>query len=314
MQHSKLDPTMPNLTPSSNSGHLYLIGVGVTHSIAPPMHKAIAHALYKPWTFNNLECPSIQDVLNTIHSPTFKGGVITMPYKQAVMPYLSGLDKQAELIGAVNNVYLTADRKLRGTNTDWEGVKGCLLSAKGAEKGKGKPALVIGAGGASRAAVYALSADLGCHTIYVVNRDEDEVRSLLSDAQKHGNGKLELVHVTSVGQAKSIQSPFFVVSTVPDFEPKTTSEIEVRKMLEVLLDTEEKGVLLDMCFKPRRTRTLKLAESLGWSCVEGTGVIGYQIETQWKLWTGEDVSSTIPKEDAWRILNKEAEESKVINF
>lgn len=237
-----------------------------------------------------------------------------MPYKQTIIPHLSGLDKQAELIGAVNNVYITADGKLRGTNTDWEGVKGCLLSANGAEKGKGKPALVIGAGGASRAAVYALSGDLGCNIIYVINRDEDEVTALLADAQKHGKGKLELVHVTSVLQAQSLPSPFFVVGTVPDFEPKSESEIEMRKILQVLLNTEGRGVLLDMCFKPRRTRTLKLAESLGWSCVEGTGVIGYQIETQWKLWTGEDVSSTIPKEEAWKVLNKAAEESKAINF
>ncbi|RDW57115.1 hypothetical protein BP6252_13861 [Coleophoma cylindrospora] len=305
---------MPEPTPSSSNGQLYLIGVAVTHSIAPPMHNAIAKALNKPWTFSSLECPTIQDALNAIHSSTFKGGVITMPYKQTIIPHLSGLDEQAELIGAVNNVYLTPDGKLRGTNTDWEGVKGCLLSAEDAEKGRGKPALVIGAGGASRAAVYALSADLGCNTIYVINRDEDEVRALLADAQKHGKGKLELIHITSVSQAEQVPNPFFVVGTVPDFEPKTASEIEMRRMLEVLLDTEEKGVVLDMCFKPRNTRTLKLAKSLGWECVPGTGVIGYQIETQWKLWTGEDVPSTIPKDKAWETLNKAAEESTAINF
>lgn len=237
-----------------------------------------------------------------------------MPYKQSIIPHLSGLDKQADLIGAVNNVYVSNDGKLRGTNTDWEGVRGCLLSATGAEAGRGKPALVIGAGGASRAAVYALSADLECKTIYVINRDVDEVKALQNDAQKHGKGKLTLVHVTSVTQAKELPSPYFVVGTVPDFEPKTESEIEMRQMLEVLLDTEAKGVVLDMCFKPRITRILKLAEKLGWSCVQGTGVIGYQIETQWQLWTREDISSTIPKEEAWITLNKAAEESKAINF
>jgi quinate dehydrogenase len=310
----KILSTMSQSIQSFSEGQLYLIGVGVSHSIAPPMHNIIAEALNKPWNFSNLECPTIQDVLIAIHRHSFKGGVITMPYKQAIIPHLSGLDKQAELIGAVNNVYIAPDGKLRGTNTDWEGVKGCLLSAVGADKGRGKPALVIGAGGASRAAVYALSADLGCHTIYVINRDGDEVEALIRDSEKHGLGKLKLIHVTSVSQAESLPCPFFVVGTVPDFEPKTNSEIEMRKMLEVLLSTEQTGVILDMCFKPRNTRTLKLARSLGWSCVEGTGVIGYQIETQWKLWTGEDVSSTVPKKKAWEILNKGAEESKAINF
>ena len=305
---------MPAPTASSSSGELHLLGIGVTHSIAPMMHTAIARGLNKSWTFSNLECPTIHDVLNAIQKPTFKGGVITMPYKQTIIPHLSGLDEQAELIGAVNNVYLTESGELRGTNTDWEGVKGCLLSVEGAEKGRGKPALVIGAGGASRAAVYALSVDLKCNTIYVINRDEDEVKALLADAQKHGRGKLELIHVTSVSQAEQLPSPYFVVGTVPDFEPKTASEIEMRKMLEVLLETDEKGVILDMCFKPRNTRTLKLARTLGWSCVPGTGVIGYQIETQWSLWTKEDISSTLPKEKAWEALNKAAEESKAINF
>lgn len=51
-----------------------------------------------------------------------------MAYKQTVIPHLSSLDQHAKLIGLVYNVYITADGELRDTNTDWEGVKGCLLN------------------------------------------------------------------------------------------------------------------------------------------------------------------------------------------
>ncbi len=304
-------------------GHLYLIGAGVTHSIAPPMHNAIAASISKPWTFSALECPTLQDMLNAFHSPAFIGAVITMPYKQSVIPHLSGIDPHATLIGAVNNVYLTPDRKLRGTNTDWEGIRGCLLSADPDRQGRGRPALIIGAGGASRAAVYALKNEFGCDTIYVINRDEREVAQLLSDARAYGGGDsdgdaaLEIIHVTSVTQARSLPTPFYVVGTVPDVEPRSEAELTMRSVLEVFLGCEAKGVLLDMCFKPRETRTLKLGRAEGWRCVEGTEIIGYQIGTQWGLWTGEGeegVRGRISEEEAWRVLRREAEESTVINF
>lgn len=279
------------------------------------MHNSIATSLQRPWSFSTLECPTIQDAVNALNGPSFAGGVITMPYKQSIIPHLSGIDKHAALIGAVNNVYISPEGKLRGTNTDWEGIKGCLLSADASAPGQGKPALIIGAGGASRAAVYALKVELGVKSIYVINRDDEEVRQLLKDTQSYGDPEFRIIHVKGVPQAKELSSPYYVVGTVPDFEPKTEAEIEMRRILEEFLGREdEKGVLLDMCFKPRKTRTIKLARGLGWRCVEGTGVIGYQIETQWSLWTGEDIREQIDKEEAWRVLNRAAEESTAINF
>jgi quinate dehydrogenase len=301
--------------------YLYLAGIHVTHSIAPPMHNFISKSLDLPWTFISQECPTIQCVLDIFRAPTFAGGVVTMPYKKEIMSHLDELDPLATTLGACNNVYLTKEGKLRGTNTDWRGIKGCLLSGTPSKQnsGKGKPALIIGAGGASRAAVYALFAELECAEIYVVNRDAQEVADLLKDAQAYASNSSrqpKLTHITSVEQAASLPAPYYVVGTVPDFEAKTEDEIKARKMLETFLGTEERGVLLDMCFKPRNTRILKLARASSWVTVDGTGVIGHQIEEQWRLWAGagEDGKKIVPQEEAWEILRKEAEESTAINF
>ncbi|KAL2069205.1 hypothetical protein VTL71DRAFT_15543 [Oculimacula yallundae] len=117
-------------------------------------------------------------------------------------------------------------------------------------------------------------------------------------------------------QAKELPAPFFVVGTVPDFEPKTEEEIQARAILETFLAKPEKGMLLDMCFKPRNTRTLKLGRSSGWAVVDGTGVIGHQIKEQWRLWAhaGENGNPEVPEEEAWAVLRKAAEESTGINF
>jgi len=259
------------------------------------------------------------------HAPDFAGGVVTMPYKQTIMPLLDELDPLAAMLGACNNVYLTPEGNLRGTNTDWRGIKGCLLEGEKAAKkegvGRGKPALIVGAGGASRAAVYALFGELGSEEIYVVNRDEDEVAALLKDTEAYSSSSSssqppKITHITSLGQVDGLATPFYIVGTVPDFEAQSPSEILCRDILKSFLDREEKGVLLDMCFKPRNTRILKMARERKWECVDGTGVIGHQIEEQWRLWVGagEGKAKAVPKEEAWAVLRKAADESTAINF
>ncbi|KAG4424004.1 hypothetical protein IFR04_002846 [Cadophora malorum] len=314
--------TPPQTGSMSEKKYLYLAGVNVTHSVGLPMHNHIAKSLSLPWTFINQECPTIHDLIALFRAPIFAGGVVTMPYKKAIIPYLDEIDPLVSKIGACNNVYLTSEGKLRGTNTDWRGIKGCLLSGTnyGDNEGKGKPALIIGAGGASRAAVYALFAELECGEIYVVNRDAREVDDLLEDTKAYASAGSErqprIRHVTSVEMAHDLPPPFYIVGTVPDFEAKTEDEMRARAILETFFKKEEKGVLLDMCFKPRNTRILKMGRENAWKVVEGTDVIGYQIEEQWRLWAGagKDGRKSVPREEAWKVLRKAADESTAINF
>ncbi|CZR51815.1 related to shikimate 5-dehydrogenase [Phialocephala subalpina] len=243
--------------------YLYLAGVGVTHSIGIHLHNYVANSLGHSWSFINQECRTVEDAVAFFRAPTFAGGVVTMPYKKTIIPFLDELDPLATLIGACNNVYLTEEGKLRGTNTDWRGIKGCLLSGTltGGNEGKGKPALIIGAGGASRAAVYALFEELGCGEIYVVNRDVNEVEDLIEDSKAYNEGRRpRLRHVTSVEEAERLEAPFCIVGTVPDFEAKSEEELKARAIVETLLRKDEKGVLLDMCFKPRNTRIMRMGK------------------------------------------------------
>jgi quinate dehydrogenase len=248
---------------------------------------------------------------------------VTMSYKVSIMQHLDGLDHHAKLLKACNNVYRAKDGTLRGTNTDWRGIKGCLASATASgtcEEGKGRPALLVGAGGASRAAVYVLHHELKCKPIYVVNRDDGEVAALVKDASAYGSDGVDLVHLKTVDAAKESfaqrGAPYYVVGTVPDFAPQTETEIEAAEIIETAF-AAEKGVVLDMCFKPRRTRTLKLAERYGWVGVEGTGVIGHQIHEQYRLWLtdgeGESPITSEIQSGAWKVLNEAAEASTAIN-
>ncbi|KAK1656412.1 hypothetical protein BDP81DRAFT_487929 [Colletotrichum phormii] len=253
-----------------------------------------------PWIFHATECNTIEDLLFLARKDSTAGLVVTMPYKNTVMQRLDALDPLATTIGACNNVYRDPSdpAQLKGTNTDWLGVKGCLLE-KGERRGpvEGRPALIVGAGGASRAAVYALHTYFKASVIYVLNRDDGEVADLQRDAQRLSPAP-KIVHVKE-GESKTLETPY---------------SWSKRASLEDFLSRPEKGVLLDMCFKPRRTRMIKLAESLGWPSVEGTHVIGYQIEEQWKLWAGEERLKKLDKDAAWRVLLEAADNSPGINI
>jgi quinate dehydrogenase len=295
---------------------LYLVGIGVKHSIAPAMHNQIAESLGLPWTFHSTECATIEEVITLGRAPDTQGLVVTMPYKVSVMNHLDGLDELSTVLNACNNVYRDPrdSKLLRGTNTDWRGIKGCLLEK--IDSGKSQPVgpgLIVGAGGASRAAIYALSNHLYCPVIYVLNRDEGEVEALIQDSQKMSPVP-NIIHIQSVEQAKNLASPYYVVCCVPDLEPQTMVEKNVIACLTELLSKPQKGVLVDMCFKPRRTRIIKLAERLNWPTVEGTHIIGYQIEEQWRLWAGDEAVKNLDKVGAWKILLQSAEESPGINF
>ncbi|CAI6299783.1 unnamed protein product [Periconia digitata] len=301
---------------SNEEKTLHLVGIGVKHSIAPPMHNMIAKSLGLPWTFYSTEVGTVEEVSELARKESTAGLVVTMPYKNTIMPLLDDLDDLAKTIGACNNTY-RRDGKIVGTNTDWRGIKGCLLE-KGEESARpssDRPAsaLIVGAGGASRAAAYALSSHLNCPTIYVLNRDDAEVEALVRDTQKI-TPTPKIVHVKSMEQASSLDTPYYIVGTVPDFEPQTEAEKNVAAILRHFLSQSPKGVLLDMCFKPRRTRMIKLAEELGWPTVEGTHVIGYQIQEQWRLWAGEERVARLDSDAAWKTLLNAAEESTAINF
>ena len=287
--------SLPEANGSVSGQHyaLYLVGQNITHTIAPPMHDLIASTLLHlpgTWSFTPVECPSVESAVSLLRGPAFAGGVVTMPYKKTIMKYLDELDDLCVRIGACNGVYLAPQRKLRGTNTAWRGIKGCLLSAQEpsepsneSDPGRGKPALVVGAGGASRAAVYALGVEMGVSRIYVINCYEGEVGELVRDVGRmmpaaagsaglgHGGGdsggRLEIVHVRSVEQARALERPYFVVGRVPDFEPQTREEREARDVLELFFAAgglgrggSGHGVCLDMCFKPRGDE----ADPTGW--------------------------------------------------
>jgi quinate dehydrogenase len=205
---------MESLGQITSSHRVYIAGSTGGHSIAPLAHNYISKELGKGWTMEFLERPAAKDVIDVFCQPAFAGGVVTMPHKKTIIPYLDSTDDSVHVIGACNVVKLMSEGKLHGTNTDWVGIKDSLFSTF-PHCGTGC-ALVYGAGGASRAAIYALASSLGYHDIYIINRCDGEVAELEKDVQNLNSSiRPNLIYVKTAKQAKSLLTSTCIISTVP---------------------------------------------------------------------------------------------------
>jgi quinate dehydrogenase len=211
-----------------------------------------------------------------------------MPHKVAIIPHLDALLDEGRVVGAVNTIIIrdvNGKRTYTGTNTDCLGIRDALLSKPApSREGEGGAGMVIGGGGTTRAAVYALNKYLGLSPIYLVNRDEQEVRDVID----HFEGKLdgELIHLSSVAAADKIATPKYIVGAIPEFPPTTSAEVTVREIATNVFEKPEKGVFLDMCYKPRLTTLLQIAAKNGWNTVDGVEAMIGQGLAQISIWSG----------------------------
>ncbi|MBR6307032.1 MAG: shikimate dehydrogenase [Lachnospiraceae bacterium] len=153
-----------------------LIGNPVGHSKSPLIHNTFAELRgdnleYKLY---QLEEDELKGALTRFRKQGVKGLNVTIPYKEKVIPFLCGISDTASKIGAVNTLKLT-DKGYFGTNTDIVGIKR-TFKVKDISV-KGKQGIVLGAGGAAKAAAYALYAE-GASKVLVINRTFEKAQAL----------------------------------------------------------------------------------------------------------------------------------------
>ena len=223
-----------------------------------------------------------------------------MPNKVAILPHLDELTEECRDVGACNTLFIREENGRRiycGANTDVIGIRDSFYQNVQDPDlvFHNRPALVIGGGGAARSAIYALWKWMKVTTIYLVNRDAEEVEAVINDCTARGYGS-NLLHVKSVSQALSLSAPGAIVACVPDFEPQTPSELLAREITEAFLNKERKGAILEMCYNPTPfTRLGAIAEEKRWQVILGTEALIWQGLEQDKYWTGKRVEE-LPKE------------------
>ncbi|CCG84456.1 protein of unknown function [Taphrina deformans PYCC 5710] len=289
-----------------------LFGTPIAHTLSPLIHQAVYRRLGLRWKYFLLESTSIPAFLAFAGQPKFFGAAVTMPHKVAIIPHLDELTPEGRAVGAVNTVFLREDgrgrRLLVGTNTDTVGVReGIRQNVSPAMYAgfRGRPGLIIGGGGTSRAAVYALKHSLGCDSVYFINRDAAEVAQVIGECTRAGFGD-GLVHVLDAAHAAALEPPAVIVSAVPNFPPVTAAERVARACVEVMLG-RARGALLEMCYHPTSDTEIKrLAETAGWLVVPGTEAMIWQGLEQNVYWTGRPIAD-MPVQELKGIIKQALE-------
>ncbi|KAJ4253916.1 hypothetical protein NW762_010314 [Fusarium torreyae] len=293
--------------------HTYLFGYPLKHSLAPLLHSTIFQNLNVPWTYQLVESVDKTDFLPKLQADTCVGAAVTMPHKVSWINECDEVTEEGRIIGAVNTVYIRKDavsgeKKYIGTNTDCVGVREAFLQEFPGvlQQSTGKPALVIGGGGACRSAIYALYKWLGASEIYLVNRLKREADAVIESFAGLEVGP-KLLFIPSIEEAKKLATPKLVVGTVPDFAPSTEGEIVARDIVRELIQREDKGFVLEMCYHPKIvTSFYQLAENNGWKVLPGTVSMVHQGIAQEILWMERPLSE-MPLKAAKAAIEKALE-------
>jgi shikimate dehydrogenase len=210
-------------------------------------------------TYENFDIEEIaafpEIIKNTVD---LKGLSVTIPYKEAILPFLDKLSKKAVLIGAVNTVKVTKKGKLKGYNTDYYGFKKSLEPLLQEHH---KKALILGTGGASKGVAFALD-ELNI-TYTFVSREAKENAIIYEEitATTFDNYQI-IINSTPVGTSPNIH----LFPLIP-YEYFTG-----------------KHIAFDLIYNPTETQFLKKAKENGSQIKNGLDMLIYQAEKAWKIW------------------------------
>ncbi|MBI4305042.1 MAG: shikimate dehydrogenase [Chloroflexi bacterium] len=264
------------------TGRLGILGYPLGHTLSPVIHQAALKELGIDGTFEAWPTPPEQlpAALRTLRAPDHLGASVTIPHKQAVTPALDSLDAWASEIGAVNCI-VNRGGELHGYNTDAGGFIRALKE-EAAFDPAGASAVLLGAGGAARAAAFALR-KAGVSRLTIANRTPERAEALAAELRR-GRFRPEAVELDRDALADAVPYADLIVNATSvgmtgggaaDTSPVTAELIS------------DRALAYDLVYAPPVTPFLQEAEQAGARAVGGLSMLVYQGAEAFTLWTGK---------------------------
>ncbi|MGD0680888.1 MAG: shikimate dehydrogenase [Terracidiphilus sp.] len=255
-------------------------GDPIAHSLSPLMH----NAAFRRENVNAILLPllthKVDDLITMARELPLAGSAVTMPLKQDVLPHLANSDPLTARIGACNTLRTGADGKLYGFNTD---VAGVVRPLERRLKLQGARIVVLGAGGAARAAVFGL-VEQGAE-VFIVNIVHEDAVKLAKQAK-----------------AKALKRDLFAKSAFDVLINATPCGMEGNKQSLPITEKElNAGLVFDMVYNPLETPLLKLSKDRGIPIITGMEMFVQQGARQFEIWTGKPA----PEAEMMRVVELE---------
>lgn len=277
---------------------LGIIGWPVAHSLSPLMQNAALEAMgldwiYVPFPVREEDLPRAVMGLKTLGVIGFN---VTIPHKTAIIPLLDRITPEAALMGAVNTVKREGDEFV-GYNTDGAGFIKSLREDLGCDP-VGRRILVLGAGGAARAAVASLS-QAGAAVVAIANRSHGRGEKLA--------GEFSAVFSGTQFAAKSLDISLFN-SEVQNFDLLVnTTSVGMGESAFDGLDIsrmKQTASVYDMVYAPWETPLLAQARKAGLICANGIGMLVAQGECALSIWSGMEPPTGVMRRRILTVLNR----------
>lgn len=282
--------------------HVGIIGFPVAHSLSPRMQQAAFDACgidahYALWETSPEDLPAR---IASLRAPEMLGANVTIPHKTETLAFIDVCDLLAARVGAVNTI-VNRQGRLIGYNTDVGGLMHALATnEEHSFRPPGKRAVVLGTGGAARAAAFGLL-EGGIAELTVLGRNQTHLDSLLRQLQSpvppDAPGDTALLHAAALGSPEAnrflAQADLLVNATSVGLHENDT---------QVLVDVHilpPGALVMDMIFNPpAATPLLRAAQARGCATLNGLTMLLYQGALAFELWTGQ----TAPVEAMQRAL------------
>lgn len=259
-----------------------LIGYPLGHSLSAVIHKAGFKSLGIEASYEILETPpdELVDRVKYFKRNDYDGFNVTIPLKLPISLFVQEVDKYADIAGAVNTVKINSDKTFKGYNTDAMGFKKAI--PQNLDFSDANVAL-LGTGGASRAAVLALS-ELGVKYIGVYTRNIPNAMDYMAYMRRKfpqiefESHQIDLVRDLSKYQLLVNTTPIGMLGRSADMTP-----IEEN----VLRTMPANSTVYDVIYNPKKTILLKLAEKLGYNTINGLDMLVYQAVAAQEIWFGQ---------------------------
>jgi len=265
-----------------------VIGDPIAHSLSPQMHNAAfverrVNAVFLPFLVRDLA-----DFLAAREGFELAGFAVTLPHKRAILRHLDGCDPLAAQIGAVNTVVVRGRGKLCGYNTDYVGV---LRALERRVRLAGSRILLLGAGGAARAAAFALAQAGAVVSICARRRSRAKALARAAGTEAIAREKLRGEYFDAVINATPVGM------SAKDGLPLRANELNCR-------------VVMDMIYRPMETPLLRMARRRGIETVSGIEMFLAQGMAQWEIWMGERAPAAIMRRTVLAKLRHEGSTKK----
>ena len=255
-----------------------ILGDPVEHSLSPAMHNAAFAALGLDYVYVALRVrpADLKQAIHGVRAFGFAGLNVTVPHKEAIVPLLDGLSPTARAIGAVNTVVRRGDR-LEGENTDGTGFLRAV--SKLGFRGRGKHAVLLGAGGSARAVAWALGG-AGISRLTILNRSSKPAAALAAHARRSCDASIVVSTLDSNGRAELLEDADIIVNcTSLGLDGRTAPPVEIAA-------TPRHCLFYDLVYRSGPTPLVRAARRHGRRAENGLGMLVEQAALAFQAWTG----------------------------